>query len=122
MQFLRRLHEDWAYTAIAINVAAGLFTLIGMNNPKLKRWKYFYWPAYAGWIAILIQIVLGFVMFFEGTYTAPVQHYFYGYIFMIGIGVLFAYIRSLGKRKALVLGITALFFAAMAVRAIFAAM
>jgi hypothetical protein len=119
MEFVRKFHEDWAYTAIAINIFAGLWTLLGMRTSLLRK-KYFYWPAYAGWIAILLQVALGIYMFSEGTYSAPAQHYFYGFIFLMMIGGLFAYMRSLGSKKALVFGCVALFFAAMAIRAIFA--
>lgn len=120
MEFVHSIHRDWAYTAIAINAFAGIWTLMGIKVPSLKRKKYFFWPAYVGWIALVIQVALGLIMFSDGTYSAEPQHYFYGFIFLMMIGGLFAYSRSLGAKKALIFGLVALFFAAMAIRAIFA--
>lgn len=120
MDTIRTIHEHWADTAIGINLLAGIFTLVFMGKPRIRNHKYFYFPIYAGWIALLIQVFLGIYLFSEGTYSADPQHYFYGFIALIAIGFFFAYLRSMGKKKPLILGILAIFFAAMSVRAIMA--
>jgi hypothetical protein len=119
MNTIHSIHHDFGYTVIIINALAGIFTLIGLKVRAISRWKYYLYGAYAGWIAMLIQVVLGIVLFSSGDYDdVPKFHIFYGFVGLISVGLIFAYRKSLGKRKAMWIGIFALFLAGVGVRAI----
>ena len=115
---LLKIHHDWAYTAITLNVFAGIWTLIGMKVDVVKRKKYFLYPIYVGGVALVIQAFLGISLLLFTNDVAPSMHYFYGFIILMVIGGIFAYSKSFGKKKYLIFGITALFIAASSIRSI----
>ncbi len=118
MEILLKIHHDWAYTAIALNVFAGIWLLIGMNVNVVKSKKYFLYPIYVGWVALAVQALLGISLLLFTNEQAPSMHYFYGFILLMIIGGIFAYSKSFGKNKYLILGIVAIFLAALSIRSI----
>ena len=106
MEILLKIHHDWAYTAIALNVFAGIWLLIGMNVNVVK------------WVALAVQALLGISLLLFTNEQAPSMHYFYGFILLMIIGGIFAYSKSFGKNKYLILGIVAIFLAALSIRSI----
>lgn len=83
---LLKIHHDWAYTAITLNVFAGIWTLIGMKVDVVKRKKYFLYPIYVGGVALVIQAFLGISLLLFTNDVAPSMHYFYGFIILMVIG------------------------------------
>lgn len=122
MSTLLKIHHDWAYTAVAINVFAGIWTLIGMKVDVVKRKKYFLYPIYVGWVALAIQALLGISLLLFTTVQAPSMHYFYGFIALMVIGGVFAYSKSFGKKQYIILGCVALFLVALSIRTILVVM
>lgn len=118
METLFKIHHDWAYTAIVLNFLAGLWMLIGMNFANLKRKKYFMYPIYVAYGALVLQVFLGVSLLLFTKHQAPSMHYFYGFISLMIVGGIFAYSKSFGKKKYLILGIVAIFLAALSVRTI----
>jgi hypothetical protein len=118
METLYNIHHDFAYTALVLNVFAGIWTLIGMKVDVVKRKKYFLYPIYIAWGALTIQVFLGVSLLLFTKHQAPSMHYFYGFISLMVMGGVFAYSKSFGKKKYLILGIVAIFLAALSVRTI----
>lgn len=118
METLLKIHHDFAYTALMLNVFAGIWTLIGMRVDVVKRKKYFLYPVYIAWGALTLQVFFGISLLLFSTYNAPSMHYFYGFIALMVMGGVFAYSKSFGKKKFLILGIVAIFLAALSIRTI----
>ena len=116
METLLKIHHDFAYTALVLNVFAGIWTLIGMNVDVVKKKKYFIYPIYVAFGALTLQVFLGISLLLFTKDQAPSMHYFYGFIALMVMGGICAYSKSFGKKKYLILGIVALFLAALSVR------
>lgn len=118
MNELLRFHHDMAYAAIAVNFGAGIWMLLSLKFKHWKRYKYFYTPVYAGWLAICVQGFLGISLYMSGYEVDQEKgfHYFYGFIAMMTAAILYSYTKTLGSKKILIYGISSLFLAGIGTR------
>jgi len=118
MNELYRFHHDMAYATIVINICAGIWMLLSLKNKSWQRKKRFFWPVYAGWITMVLQVLLGVSLYMSGTHVGDGEgfHYFYGFL-LFGIAtVIWSYRKQLGKHRVLIYGLSSLFMGAMGLR------
>jgi tryptophan-rich sensory protein len=108
-------HQFWGYFSAAFAGITGLWGLIISRRPEPPRaFLRVVWFAIG---ALLLQIVLGVILYSSGTNPGN-QHVFYGVVIAITFAFAYIYRAQFRKRPALYFGLLMLFAMGLAIRGI----
>jgi hypothetical protein len=108
-------HTTWGYIAAGIS---GLVGLWGVVMAKRESAPFlFYWGAGIAMAALVIQIVVGVILFSGGTDPGN-QHVFYGVVIAVTFSFAYIYRAQFRKRPTLYYGLLLLFTMGLGIRGI----
>lgn len=116
---LAELHASWAWIAIGIAGAVGLWGLVLAVARKAPGRAYAVASGVAA-VSMLAQVGMGLVLFNRpgGARLAGNQHLFYGVVIAITFSFAYVYRAQLAKRPALSWGLLLLFVMGLGIRSI----
>lgn len=109
------LHANWGYASAGLAGLVGLWGLIISRRAKVP--KSFMVAVGISIAALLLQIVLGVVLYSGGTDPGN-QHVFYGVVIAVTFSFAYIYRSQFRKRPALYYGLLLLFCMGLSIRGI----
>jgi hypothetical protein len=115
--FLRRLHGDWGYVAIALNFVAGVVAFVGWRWERFRgRWV---WTAtIVAEVAMLLQVLFGVILVSSDKYTTPRFHMFYGFVAFVTVGLAYSYRYQMRGRLEMFYMLVGFFLMGVGIRAV----
>ncbi len=120
METLFKIHRTFAWYAIGLNAAAGIYMLAAWRF-KALRGRPVWIATIVAEVAILIQVLLGTILVAgDESYrkAVPRFHMFYGFLVFITIGLLYQYRSQMKGRQELLYGLGGLFIMGLGIRAV----
>jgi hypothetical protein len=98
------------------NGLAGLWALGAHQLPALRH-RALWWFTGAAQVAIVVQVVLGVVLVAGEGRTVEQLHQLYGFVALVGVGIIYSYRAQLRQQVHLLYGFGGLFLMGLAIRA-----
>ncbi|MCB2223284.1 MAG: hypothetical protein KQH83_03825 [Actinobacteria bacterium] len=112
---MRTLHAHWAWVAVAVSGAVGLW---GLGAAALRRrpGRAFDAGVWAAVGSLLVQAALGFAVYGEGLRPGD-RHLFYGFLVLFTLAGAYIFRARIARRPAPAWGVLLLFSMGLAIRA-----
>ena len=110
------LHGELAWVVVFANAAAGVWAL-GAHWSAPLRHPALWWLTIAAQLTIFLQVVLGVVLVAGQGFEVDHFHMFYGFVSLVGVGLIYSYRQQLDPWRYLLYGFGGLFLMGMAIRA-----
>ncbi|HEX6313197.1 MAG TPA: hypothetical protein VF152_16410 [Acidimicrobiia bacterium] len=120
MNALDAFHEGFGYVVIVANGGAGAVGVAAWLLPRLRgRWLWIF--TIAAEVAILVEVIVGVILFAATDATADRLrfHMFYGFLMFLTVGLAYQYRDSLQGRLEMFYGLVGLFIMGLGIRAVF---
>ena len=112
---LSSFHVTWGYVAAALSGVVGLWGVFMARRETAPR--YFLWAVWAAFGALILQIVIG-VILYSGGINPGNQHVFYGVVIAVTLSFVYIYRSQFRKKPNLYYGLVLLFSMGLAIRGI----
>ncbi|MEA1902139.1 MAG: hypothetical protein U9N56_01275 [Actinomycetota bacterium] len=109
------IHTTWGYIAAGVSGLVGLWGVLMARRTTVP--KAFYWGIGVATVGLLIQIVMGVILFSGGTDPGN-QHVFYGVVIAVTFSFAYIYRVQFRKRPTLYYGLLLLFTMGLGIRGI----
>ena len=109
------IHTTWGYIAAGISGVVGLWGVLMAKRETVP--KAYYWAVGVAVTGLLAQIVIGTIMFSQGTDPGN-QHVFYGVVIAVTFSFAYIYRAQFRKRPTLYYGLLLLFTMGLGLRGI----
>lgn len=116
---VRQVHVAWAWVVVALNAAAGAWSLAAHRFSAARR-KEMWWLVGAAHVSVFVQVVLGVILVQGRATTGTVKiHMFYGFVAAFTVAIIYSYRAQLKPHLYLLYGLGSLFLMGLALRAIY---
>lgn len=109
------IHTTWGYVAAGISGAVGLWGSLMAKRRTVPT--VYYWAIGVAVVGLLSQIVIGVIIFSQGTDPGN-QHVFYGVVIAVTFSFAYIYRAQFRKRPTLYYGLLLLFTMGLGIRGI----
>lgn len=109
------IHTTWGYVAAGISGAVGLWGILMAKRRTVPT--VYYWAIGVAVVGLLSQIVIGVIIFSQGTDPGN-QHVFYGVVIAVTFSFAYIYRAQFRKRPTLYYGLLLLFTMGLGIRGI----
>jgi hypothetical protein len=107
-------HSVWGYAALTVSGLVGLWGVLARRSEPTRM---FAWAVGVSFLAMLVQVVSGVIMYSGGTEPGN-QHVFYGVLIAVTLSFVYIYRAQFRKRPMLYYGLVLLFLMGLAIRGI----
>ena len=109
------IHTTWGYIAAGISGVVGLWGILMAKRETAPR--IYYWAIGVAVASLLAQILIGTIMFSQGTDPGN-QHVFYGVVIAVTFSFAYIYRAQFRRRPTLYYGLLLLFTMGLGIRGI----
>ena len=113
---LRDLHANGAWVVVISNGVAGVWALAANWIEALRGRALWGFTVFAQ-LTIFVQVILGVATMTADDIEVEQFHMFYGFIALVGVGLLYSYRHQLADHRYLLYGGGGLFLMGLAIRA-----
>lgn len=115
-EVVRQLHDDLAWTVVAVNgVAAGW--ALGAHWVAALRRRSLWLVVIVAEVSLFVQAGLGTAILSDEDIEAPDFHLLYGFTAVASVGIIYSYRQQLGDRRYLLYGLGGLWLTGLCLRA-----